>query len=89
MISFIYSGSEKFIDTGFQAINQLMLEEVANYNIWAYSNSLIKNLTTFEDGAEIGLLNVVMQSNCKQPEDIFIQMASPKIDFYFEVFKQL
>ena len=37
-----------------------MLEEVANYNVWAYSNSLIKNLTTFEDGAEIGLLNVVM-----------------------------
>ena len=89
MISFIYSGSEKFIDTGFLAINQLMLEEVASYNVWAYSNSLIKNLTIFEDGSEIGLLNVVMQSNCKQPEDTFIQMASPKIDFYFEFFKQV
>ena len=49
-----------------------MLEEVASYNVWAYSNSLIKNLTVFEDGSEIGLLNVVMQSNCKQPEDTFI-----------------
>ena len=26
---------------------------------------------------------------CKQPEDAYIKMASPKIDFYFEVFKQL
>ena len=30
-----------------------------------------------------------MQSICKQPEDTFIKMASLKIDFYFEVFKQL
>ena len=88
MISFIHSGSEKFTDTGFLATSQLMLEEVASY-IWAHSNSLIKNLTPFEDDAEIRLLNFLMQSICKQPEDTFIQMASPKIDFYFEVFKQL
>ena len=30
-----------------------------------------------------------MQSVCKQPEDAFIKMASLKIHFYFEVFKQL
>ena len=78
MISFIHSGSEKFRDTGFLATSQLMLE----------ANSLIKNLTPFEDDAETRLLNVLMQSICKQPEDTFIQMASPKIDFYFEVFKQ-
>ena len=88
MISFIHSGSEKFTDTDLLATSQLMLEEVASY-IWAHSNSLIKNLTPFEDDAEIRLLNVLMQSICKQPEDTFIQMASPKIDFYFEVFKEL
>ena len=88
MISFIHSGSEKFTDTGFLATSQLMLEEVASY-IWAHSNSLIKNLTPFEDDAEIRLLNILMQSICKQPEDTSIQMASPKIDFYFEVFKHL
>ena len=88
MISFIHSGSEKFTDTGFLATSQLMLEEVASY-IWAHSNSLIKNLTPFEDDAEIRLLNVLMQSICKQPEDTFIQIASHKIGFYFEVFKQL
>ena len=88
MIIFIHSVSEKFTDTGFLAISQLMLEEAASY-IWAHSNSLIKNLTPFEDDVEIRLLNVLMQSICKQPEDTFIQMASPKIDFYFEVFKQL
>ena len=57
--------------------------------IWVHSNSLIKNLTPFEDDAEIRLLNFLMQSICKQPEDTFIKMASLKIDFYFEVFKQL
>ena len=88
MISFIHSGSEKFTDTGFLATSQLMLEEVASY-IWAHSNSLIKNLTPFENDAEIRLLNFLMQSLCKQPEDTFIQMASPKLAFYFEVFKQL
>ena len=88
MISFIHSGSEKFTDTGFLATSQLMLEEVASY-IWAHSNSLIKNLTPFEDDVEIRLLNVLMQSICKQLEDNFIQMTSPKIGFYFDVFKQL
>ena len=58
--------------------------------IWVHSNSLIKNLIPFEDDAEICLLNFLMWSICKQPEDTFInKMASPKIDFYFEVFKQL
>ena len=33
-----------------------MLEEGASYT-WARSNSLIKNLTRFEDDAEIRLLN--------------------------------
>ena len=54
-----------------------------------HSNSLIKTLTPFEDDAEIRLLNFLMQSIFKQPADIFINMALPKIDFYFEVFKQL
>ena len=57
--------------------------------IWVHSNSLIKNLTPFEDDAEIRLLNFLMQSIFKQPEETFIKMASPKIDFYFDVFKQL
>ena len=64
-----------------------MLEEAASYT-WVHSNSVIKNLAAFEDDAEIRLLNFLMQSICKQPEDTFIKMASPKIDFYFEVFKQ-
>ena len=85
MISFIHSADT---NTGFLATSQLMLEEVASY-IWAHSKSLIKNLTPFEDDAEIPLLDVLMQSICKQPEDTFIQMPSPKIDFYSEVFKQL
>ena len=57
--------------------------------MWLHSNSLIKNLTPFEDDAEIRLLNFLMQSIFKQPEDTFIRMASPEIDFYFEVFKKL
>ena len=57
--------------------------------IWVHSNSLIKNLTPFEDDTEICWLNFLMQSICKQPEDSFIKMASLKIDFYSEVFKQL
>ena len=65
-----------------------MLEEAASY-IWAHRNSLIKNLTPFEDDVEISSLNVLMWSICKQPEDTFIQMASSKIYFYFEAFKQL
>ena len=63
-------------------------KEVASY-IWVHSNSVIKTLTPFEDDAEIHLLNFLMQSICKQPEDTFIKMASTKIDFYFKVFKQL
>ena len=51
--------------------------------IWVHSNSLIKNLTPFEDDAEICL------QKCKQPEDTFIKITSLKIDFYFEIFKQL
>ena len=49
-----------------------MLEEVASYT-WAHSNSLIKNLTLFEDDAEIRLLNFLMKSIFKQPEDTFIK----------------
>ena len=30
-----------------------------------------------------------MQSICKQPEDTFMKVASLKIDFYFEAFKQM
>ena len=86
MISFIHSESEKFTDTGFLGTSQLMLEEVASY-IWAHSSSLIKNLTPFEHDAEICSFSVIMESICKQPDDTFIQMASPKIDFYFQVFK--
>ena len=56
--------------------------------IWVHNNSLIKNLTSFEDDAEIRLLNFLVWSIFKQPEDAAIR-ASPKIDFYFEVFKQL
>ena len=65
-----------------------MGEEVASYT-QVHSNSLIKNFTPFVDDAEICLLNFLIQSICKQPEDTFIKMALPKIDFYFEVFKQL
>ena len=79
MISFIHSGSEKFADTGFLATTQLMLEEVASY-MWAHSNSLIKNLTPFEDDTEIRLLNVLMEPICKIPEDTFIQrQPHPKL----------
>ena len=89
MISFIHAKSEKLTDTGFVGTSQLMLEEVASY-IWAHRNSLNKYLKSFEDNAETRLLNVLMWCICKQPEDTFIQMASsPKIDFYFEEFKQL
>ena len=83
MISFIHFRSEKFTDIGFLATSQLMLEKVASY-IQAHSKSLIKNLTPFEDDAEIRLLNFLMQSICT-----FIKMVSLKIDFYFEIFKQL
>ena len=59
MINFIYSGSDKFTGTGFLATSLLILEEVASY-IWAHCNSLIKNLTPFENDAEIRLLNFLM-----------------------------
>ena len=55
--------------------------------IWVHSDSLIKNLTPFEDEAEVRWLNFLVQSICKQPEDTFIKIASLKTDFYFEVFK--
>ena len=58
-------------------------------DIWMHSNSLIKNVTTFEDDAEIRLLSFLMQSLCTQPEDAFVLMTPLKIDFYFQVFKQL
>ena len=62
-------------------------KEVASY-ISMHSNSLIKNLTPFEDDAEMCLLNYLMWSICKQREDTSIKkMASLKIDFYFEVFQ--
>ena len=57
--------------------------------IYVHSNSLVKNLTPFEDRTEIRFLNFLTQSICKQSEDTFIKMALPKIDFYFEVSKQL
>ena len=57
--------------------------------ILVHSNSLIKILTPFEDDAEIHWLNFLMQWICKQPENTFIKMASLKIVFYFDVFKQL
>ena len=68
----------------------MLKRAVASY-VWVHSNSLIQNWIPFEDDAEIGLLNFLMKSICKQkqPEDTFIKMASPKIDCHFEVFKQL
>ena len=89
MISFIHCGREKRV-TGFQvATSQLMLGRRWLVTIQVHSNSLIKNLIPFEDGTEIRLLNFLIQSICKQPEDTFIKMASFKIDFYFEVLRQL
>ena len=57
--------------------------------IWMHSNSFIKKLTSFEDDAEIRLLNFPMYSICTQSKHTFIKMASFKTDFYFEVLKQL
>ena len=60
MISFIHSGSGKFTDTGF-LVTSLANARGGGYSyIWLRSNSLIKNLTPFEDDAEIRLLNVLM-----------------------------
>ena len=57
--------------------------------VWMHNNSLIKNLTPFEDEAGIRLLNFLITSIYTQPEDTFIKMALLKINFFFEVFKQL
>ena len=85
-ISFIHCGNEKIVFMF--PTSQLMLGR--NWlAIWMHRNSLFKNLTPFEDEAEIRLLNFLMQSVCTQPEDTFIKMASLKIDIYFEIFKQL
>ena len=67
-----------------------MPEEVFNYNIWTHSNSLIKNVTPFEDDAEIRLLNVLSNVVYLQTtRRYFYPDGVTKIDFYFEVFKQL
>ena len=55
--------------------------------IWVHSNSLIKNLNSFWRWCRN--LFTPFSNVWKQPEDTFIKMASLKIDFYFEVFKQL
>ena len=70
---------QEFSDTGFQVgTSQLMLEkEVASY-IWVHSDFLIKNVTSFEDDTELRFLNFLMHSICKQSEDTFIKMTSPK-----------
>ena len=49
--------------------------------------SSIKYLTLFEDDTEIRLLSFLMYANSQKI--LFIKMASLKIDFLFEVFKQL
>ena len=87
MISFIHCGSEKRLYR-FPSGNtsQLMLGR-RWLAISVHSNSLVKSLTPFEDDAEIHLLNFLMQPICEQPEEK--NLASLKIDFYFEVFKQL
>ena len=52
--------------TGFQvATSQLMLGR-RWLAIWVHSNSLIKNLTPLEDGAEIRLLNFPMYANSQK-----------------------
>ena len=52
--------------TGFQvATSQLMLGR-RWLAIWVHSNSLIKNLTPFEDDAEIRLLNFLMYANSQK-----------------------
>ena len=87
MISFIHCGSEKRLYR-FPSGNtsQLMLGR-RWLAISVHSNSLVKSLTPFEDDAEIHLLNFLMQPICEQPEEK--NLASLKIDFYFEIFKQL
>ena len=48
--------------------------------MWVHNNSLIKNLTPFEDDTETRLLNFLMWSIFKQTEDTFTKMASLEID---------
>ena len=57
--------------------------------VWVHSNSIIKNVTPFKDGAEIRFLDFLMQFICQQREDTFIKMTSLKIDYCFEDFKEL
>ena len=57
MISFIHCGNEKRVyrfPRGNKILGRRWLAT------WVHSNSLIKNLTPFEDDAEIGLLNFLM-----------------------------
>ena len=57
MITFIYCGSEKRVDRFPSDKIYLGRRCLA---IWVHSNSLIKNLTPFEDDEEIRLLSFVM-----------------------------
>ena len=57
MITFIYCGSEKRVDRFPSDKIYLGRRCLA---IWVHSNSLIKNLTPFEDDKEIRLLSFVM-----------------------------
>ena len=57
MISFIHCGNEKRVyrfPRGNKILGRRWLAT------WVHSNSLIKNLTPFEDDAEICLLNFLM-----------------------------
>ena len=53
MTSFVYCENEKKVYM-FPSENKL------GWAIWLHSNSLIKSLTSFEDDAEIRLLNFLM-----------------------------
>ena len=59
MISFIHCGSEKRVYM-FPSGNKLADARKEWLAIWVHSNSLIKNLTPFEDDAEIRLLTFLM-----------------------------
>ena len=67
MISFIHCGSEKI-----KSLHVFRWQQVADGRkevaiaIWVHSNSLIKNLTPFEDDAEIRLLNFLMYANSQK-----------------------
>ena len=54
---------------GFQSGNKLAYARTVGRRwlaIWVHSNSLIKNLTPFEDDAEIRLLNFLMYANSQK-----------------------